>query len=321
MLKNDELIVMYQQLLEIRYCIEKMEELKTKGIIIGPTHLEKGQEAIAVGASYPLNKDEYITCAHRNHGNYITKVEDVKRIFAEILGKKTGCCSGRAGHMIMANKDIGLLGGTGIVGGMIPIAVGYGLAFQVKGSARVALSFFGEGASNEGYFHESLNMAAVWKLPCVFICENNTYALSASAKEILSIADVADRATSYGIPGTVIDGNDPIAVYEAVSIAVEKARNNEGPSLIEAKTYRLSPFSNSDTGHYGGYRTVEEVEEAKKKEPIRIFEKKLLEMKIIDKKDVLKIQEEMHGKIEDAVAFAESSPDPNPDDIFEFLYQ
>jgi len=321
MLKNEELVEMYRKMLEIRFCEEKLEELKTNGKIMGPTHLENGQEAIAVGATYALNKDDYVTSTHRGHGHYIAKGEDVKKIFAEIYGKKTGSCLGRAGHMIIANKKIGLLGGTGIVGGMLPIAVGYGLAFQVEESSQVVLSFFGDGASNEGAFHESLNMAAAWKLPCVFVCENNGYALSASAKEILSVENIADRARSYGIPGVIVDGNDPVAVYEAVIEAVEMAREKNGPSLIEAKTYRLSPFSNSDTGSYGGYRTVEEVEENKKKDPISNFEKKLLKMKIINQEDVIKIREEINRKIKDAVAFAENSPDPNPDDIFDYLFQ
>jgi TPP-dependent pyruvate/acetoin dehydrogenase alpha subunit len=317
MLDNHQLVGMYRKMLEIRYTEEKLVEMRNEGYIKGSLHLEIGQEAVAVGACWALKKEDYITSTHRGHGHYIAKGADIKKIIAEIAGKRTGYCKGRAGHMIIAAREVGLLGGTGIVGGMLPISVGYGLAFQVKGTSQVVASFFGDGASNQGTFHEALNMAAIWKLPCVYICENNGYALSTPATETVSVENIADRARGYGVPGIVVEGNDPLAVYEVVSEAVARARRGEGPSLIETKTYRICEFSSSDLG---GYRSEEEVNRHKKADPILRFESVLQDMGIVDAEELKSIQLEVNEKIVEAAQFAIDSPYPTEDDLLTDLY-
>ena len=304
-------------MLLVRLFEEKIEHLRNIGEIKSPLILEFGQEAVGIGACYALKKDDYITSTHRGRAHQIGKGADIKKMMAEIAGKKTGYCRGRAGHMLMAAKEVNVLGGTGIVGGMLPISVGYGLAFQVKGTSQVALSFFGDGASNEGTFHESLNLASIWKLPCIYLCENNGYALSAPDDEILSVKDIVDRAKSYGIPGIIVDGDDPIKVYEVVLNAVKRARKGEGPTLIEAKTYCWAGFSSGDIG---GYRSKEEVEFHKKNDPISKYEKYLKEKKFITMQECEKMKEEIQNEIDQAANFAIKSPYPSSDDIMGSLY-
>lgn len=245
-LSNEKLIEMYRKMLEIRYFEEKIGELFVLGALAyarGFIHLYVGEEAVAVGVCAGLRKEDYITSTHRGHGHCIAKGVQLNNVMAEILGKQTGCCKGKGGSMHIADVNVGVLGTSGIVGAGIPLATGVGLSIKLKGSEQVCVSFFGDAASNTGAFHEAINLAAVWKLPVVFICENNLYGITVSAAESTSVKDIADRSKGYGIPGVIVDGMDVIAVYEAASEAIKRAREGLGPTLIECKTYRYRGHS------------------------------------------------------------------------------
>lgn len=312
MLDKEDLIEIYKRMLTVRYFEEKIEYLRNIGEIKSALIFQYGQEAVGIGACYALQKYDYVTSTHRGRAHQIGKGADLKKMMSEIAGRRTGYCKGRAGHHLIAAKEVNLLGGTGVVGGMLPIAVGYGLAFQVKGTSQVVLSFFGDGASNEGVFHESLNLASIWRLPCIFLCENNKYALSVSTNESLNIENIADRAKSYGIIGEIVDGNNPIEVFEKVSSAVVRARKGSGPTLIEAKTYCWAGFS---TGDIGGYRTEKEINHYKKHDPILKFEKYLIDSKLSTKTECEKIQEVVLYEIDEAAKFTLDSPYPDSKDL------
>ncbi len=315
-MEKKELIEYYKTMLKIRYFEEKIDFLFTRGLIHGTAHLCIGQEAVAVGACAALNEDDFITSTHRGHGHAIAKGLDIKKFMAELQGKKDGYCKGRAGtqHTICIEK--GFLT-NGITGGCIPIAAGIALAFKMKKSRQVVLCFFGDGATNEGYFHETLNIAALWKLPIVFICENNLYAMSTSVRDSMLIEDISKRAEAYGFEGKSIDGNDIFIVKKTVEEAVKKARDGVGPTLIECKTYRFKGHSKNDQCVY---RTREEEEEWKKKDPILILRNKLIKDKILSEKEIIKIEENIKLEIEKAVEFATESPEPNPSSMYENLY-
>lgn len=319
MISSIKLIEMYKKMLKIRYFEEKLKELVHAGKT--PTsflHLYIGEEAVAVGVCSNLRKDDYIVSTHRGHGHFIAKGGSLKSIAAEILGKRTGCCKGKGGTMHVADFSIGILGACGIVGGGFPLAVGAGLSAKLRKTDQVTVCFFGDGASNQGTFHESINLASVWNLPIIFVCENNQYAESTHFSEVIKLKNIADRAIAYGIPGIVIDGNDLLAVYENSKKAIEKARAGNGPTLIECKTYRLE-------GHYTGdpeetYRSRNEVEEWKKKCPIKRFEKFLLEKNIISLEKIEKIHFEIKNEVEEAIKFAEESPWPNPEEAYKDVF-
>ncbi|MDH5532610.1 MAG: thiamine pyrophosphate-dependent dehydrogenase E1 component subunit alpha, partial [Candidatus Bathyarchaeota archaeon] len=232
------MIEVYRKMLEIRRFEEKVYDLYGENLVPGTIHLYAGQEAVAAGVCANLRSDDYITSTHRGHGHCIAKGAQLKRVMAEILGKKTGYCSGKGGSMHIADFSIGMLGATAVVGAGLPIAAGAGLSIRLRKTDQVVACFFGEGASNQGTFHEGINMAAIWKLPVLFVCENNLYAMGTRQSIVMAIENVADRATAYGIPGVVVDGNDVMAVYEAAREAVERARSGKGPTLMECKTYR-----------------------------------------------------------------------------------
>jgi pyruvate dehydrogenase E1 component alpha subunit len=236
---------------------------------------------------------------------------------AEILGKKTGYCKGKGGSMHIADFKIGMLGATAVVGAGIPIAVGAGLSVKLRGTDQVVACFFGEGASNQGTFHESINMASIWKLPVIFVCENNLYAMGTRQSTVMAIENVADRAVAYGIPGVVVDGNDVSAVYEATQKAVERARKGEGPTLIECKTYRHKGHSRVDPAKY---RPKEEVEEWLAKDPIKRFKEKLLQTNTLTESEIQQIEKEVYDEIEEAVKFAMGSPYPAPEEALEDVY-
>lgn len=310
------LLNFYKEMLKIRYFEEAAIKLWDRGKIKGSIHPYIGQEAIAVGFCQALKKEDYIISSHRGHGHYLAKGGDASKMMAELLGKSTGCCRGRGGSMHVADIGTRNLGANGIVAGNLGIGAGAALTSKLKKLGYVALAFFGEGGSGQGMFHETLNMSSVWKLPIVFVCENNRYAVSTNCDNTLAVKDVAQRADSYGIPGVVIDGNDIMTVYKTAVNFIEIARNEGGPALIECKTYRWE-------GHYHGepqvYRTKKEVDEWKAKCPIKRLEKYLIEKKmnpgILDD-----IKNSVKQEIVKAVNFAEESPDPESSTLFEYLY-
>ena len=310
-LPKEKLVEMYRKMFEIRSFEEKVFELYAQNMVPGTIHLYAGEEAVAVGVCSNLRKNDYITSTHRGHGHCIAKGADPKKIMAEILGKKTGYCKGKGGSMHIADFSVGMLGATAVVGAGIPIAVGAGLSIKLRGTDQVVACFFGEGASNQGTFHEGINLAAIWKLPVLFICENNLYAMGTRQSRVMLIKDIADRAAAYGIPGVVVDGNDVLAVYEAAGKAVERARKGEGPTLIECKTYRHKGHSRIDPAKY---RPREEVEEWLRKDPIKRFKEKLLKEKLLSEVEIQGIEMEVTNEIEKAVKFAVESPYPKPEE-------
>lgn len=316
-LEEKKLKLMLRRMYEIRSFEEKAEELYIRGMVHGTMHLSVGQEASAVGAVSALKPDDYILSTHRGHGHCIAKGADIKLMIAEFLGKETGYCRGRGGSMHIADVEAGNLGATGVVGDGIPISVGVGLSIKLQKQDKVVLCFFGDGAANTGSFHEALNMASIWKLPVVFLCENNQYAMSTPVKKAFPIENIADRAAAYGMPGVVVDGNDVLAVYKATKEAVERARRGDGPTLIECKTYRWKGHSKSDQQRY---RTREEVEAWKKKDPISRFRSMLIKEGVITEEEAERIEREAKETIEEAVRFAQDSPEPSLEGIEEEVY-
>jgi pyruvate dehydrogenase E1 component alpha subunit len=281
-------------------------------------HLSIGQEATAVGACVPLTNEDKITSTHRGHGHSIAKGTDVKKMMAELLGKETGYCKGKGGSMHIADLDVGNLGANGIVAAGLPLGTGAALTSKMKNLGYVVLCFFGDGASNEGAFHESLNLASVWNLPVIFFCENNLYGMSGSIKEMTNIENIADRGTSYGIPSETINGNEILKVVEATERAVERARNGEGPTLIEAHTYRWEGHSRSDARKY---RTREEEKEWKKqKDPIALFKEQLIEENVITEEEFIKLGKKVQAEMDEAVEFAENSKAPGLETLTTDIY-
>lgn len=315
---KETLLWIYETMLKIREHEERVAELFAQGKVPGFVHLYVGEEAVAVGVMANLRKDDYITSTHRGHGHYISKGGNIQASMAELFGKATGICKGKGGSMHIADVDIGELGANGMVGGGIPHAVGAGLGIKLNGLDNVAVAFFGDGASNQQNFHEAINLAAIWKLPVVFVCENNQYQISLSYSKQQAIKSIAERATAYGIPGVSVDGQDVFAVYEVAKEAIERARRGEGPTLIEAKTYRFR-------GHFEGdpqvYRSKEEVEWWKKnKDPIVLFERTVLEKGFLTKEELDDISAKVKQEIEDAIKFAEESPWPKPKELLEDVF-
>ena len=302
----------------IRRFEEGAEDSYMRGLIHGTMHLSIGQEASAVGICMPLGDDDQITSTHRGHGHSIAKGADVKKMFAEFFGKTTGYCKGRGGSMHIADVGKGNLGANGIVAGGIPIAVGAALSAKRLGNGKVVVSFFGDGANNEGAFHESLNMASIWKLPVVFVCENNGYGMSTSTARSTAVANIADRAAAYSMPGVIVDGNDFSEVAEASHAAVARARAGEGPTLIESKTYRYRGHSKSDRNRY---RTREEIEDwMEHRDPIARFEAELKEFGIIDERGIEAIRQDVEREIAEGIEFAKQSPMPDTADLADFVY-
>jgi len=317
-LTKDRLMWMYETMVKIRLHENKAAELFAQGKIKGFVHLYVGEEAVAVGVMAALKPGDVITGTHRSHGHYIAKGGDIKASFAELFGKRTGSNKGKGGSMHIADPDIGMLGANGMVGGGIPHAVGAALAFKLLGKDNVAVAFFGDGGSNQQNFHEAINLAAIWKLPVIFVCENNLYQISLPYSKQQLITSVAERGKAYGIPGVSVDGQDVLAVYEATREAVERARRGEGPTLIEARTYRFR-------GHFEGdpqiYRSKEEVEWwMNNKDPIKIFEKYLLERGIATREELDAIWKRVSNEVEEAVKFAEESPYPSPEELYDDVF-
>ena len=310
---NSNLIDMYRKMLEIRLFEERAGALWRKGILPGAIHLYVGQEAVAVGVCKNLRQDDYVTSTHRGHGHLLAKGGSMPKLMAELYGKKDGYCGGKGGSMHVTAMDIGVIGSNPVVGAGLPIAVGVGLSLKMKKTDRVCACFFGDGASNQGTFHEAVNFAAIWKLPVVFVCENNLYGVSVHVSASTSVVDVASRATAYGIPGKVVDGMDVLTVFEAAAEAVERARKGLGPSLLECKTYRFEGHSRGDPA-FGVYRKREEVEAWQRKDPIEKLQKQLFSSEIISVENDKEIRDSISTSVEAAVRFAEHSPYPDAAD-------
>jgi len=315
-LSKEKKLWMYRKMHEIRNFELEVDRLFKANLIWGTCHLSVGQEASAVGAIAALDEKDMITSTHRGHGHCIAKGGKLPQMFAELLGKETGYCRGRGGSMHIADLEMGNLGANGIVAGGIPIATGAALASKLKKDGKVTLCFFGDGATSQGAFHEAVNLAAVMKLPVVYVCENNLYGMSVPFKKASAAKDVADRAKAYNIPGIIVDGNDVEAVYNVVKEAVERARKGEGPSLIEAKTYRWLGHSKSDPRVY---RTREEEEEWKQKCPIKRYRQQLIS-EGIEEEVLNKIEKEVEDEIKKALEYAQNSPEPKVEEIMEGVY-
>ncbi|GAB4344261.1 MAG: alpha-ketoacid dehydrogenase subunit alpha/beta [Candidatus Abyssubacteria bacterium] len=316
-LAKNEMLNLYESMQKLRKFEEEVSSQFAGGSIPGFVHLYIGQEAVAVGACSALRPDDYITSTHRGHGHLIAKGGDLNKMMAELYGKDTGYCRGRGGSMHIVDVSLGILGANGIVGAGTQIAAGAGLSAKVRKSGQVVVCFFGDDATTEGMFHESMNLAAVWDLPIVFVCENNLYGQFTHYSKHSKVADIAEKAKAYGMPGVIVDGNDVLAVRAATERAVEKARAGHGPTLVECKTYRWH-------GHYEGdvypYRSDEEIEQWKKKCPIAGFREKLIAEGIAKAEDLDEIDKKVGEMMKSAIKFAEESPPPDPATVTENVY-
>lgn len=319
-LDQNRLIEMYRRLLRIRIFEETVVGLQGKGEFPGAAHTSIGQEGEIVGACMALRDDDYMVGNHRSHGHPIGKGADLRGLMAEVLGRKTGVDRGKGGSMHLADFKIGSLGETSIVGSGIPVAVGAALGSKMMGTDRVCLCFFGDGAANEGAFHEGLNLAAVWKLPVIFLCENNLYAATTPAALTLAVKDVATRAQSYDMPGIIVDGQDAVGVFTAVSEAVQRARAGLGPSLIEAKTYRYLEHSVGMAVPRGAYRSDEEIAQWKKRDPIVIHRSALISNRVAGEQEVIEVEAQVRVEVDAAVDYAHQSEFPDAAEAFENLY-
>jgi TPP-dependent pyruvate/acetoin dehydrogenase alpha subunit len=303
-------ILMLKKMILIRRTEETILREYRKGTVIGAIHLSIGQEAVPVGVCEALQEDDYLFSTHRGHGHALAKGCDLKRMMAELMGKETGLCRGHGGSMHLYQKEIGLMGGNGIVGGGIPLSLGPAFAAQYREQDRVSVAFFSDGASNQGTFHESLNLASLWKLPVIFVCENNCYAATTPVQNSCAVIDIAGHAKGYGIPGVAVEGNSVIAVYSAAQEAVARARSGEGPTLLECKTYRIEPHC----GIIQDQRKPGEREAWQKKDPIISFRSELISDKIITDVEIRKIEESVDTELKTAVDYANQSPYPDPND-------
>jgi pyruvate dehydrogenase E1 component alpha subunit len=316
-LTKEKLLGFYETMLTIRSFESKAVELFADNQLPGFVHLYLGEEAVATGVCANLTDKDYITSTHRGHGHLIAKGGKVDLMMAELFGKATGYCKGKGGSMHIADVGLGILGANGIVGAGQPISVGAAFACKYRKTDAVAVCFFGDAASNRGTFHEALNMASIWKLPVVFVCENNLYGISNCQRDHMNVVDVADRSAAYGIPGVVVDGNDVVAVCEASAAAIARARSGDGPSLIECKTWRWRGHFEGDPG---AYKDPAEQEAWIKKDPIPRFEQKLVELKYATNDELAQIKAKVEAQIADAISFSQNSPYPNPEDALTDVY-
>ena len=316
---NKVLLDIHRRMVRIRIFEEQAGKMMEAGKIPGALHLYVGQEAVAAGVMVHLSADDQITSTHRGHGHLIAKGGEFDRMFAELFGRATGYCKGKGGSMHISNMDLGMLGANGIVGGGPPIAVGAAFTQKFKKTKNVAVAFFGDGASNEGSFHEAANMAALYKLPAVFVCENNGYGEYTAQANHQAIVDVADRAAGYGMPGVIVDGMDAIAVYEAAGEAIERARKGAGPTLLECKTYRF--YDHVGVRGMGlSYRTDDELKRWQERDPIALFEARLAEQGVLSAKKAAAIHDEVLEQVKAGIAFAESSPFPDAATLLDDVY-
>jgi len=316
-LDREILIDIYQQMLLVRRFEEKSAEAYSAGKIGGFCHLYIGQEAVAIGAISAIRKDDYVLTSYREHAHAIAKGMSPDSVMAELFGKATGCSKGKGGSMHMFDKEVNFLGGHAIVGGQIPLATGVAFASKYKGTDQVTLCFFGEAAVNQGAFHESLNMAQLWKLPCIYICENNQYGMGTSLERAMSSQDISQKACAYDIAAEFVDGMDVLAVREATLRAVERARKDYLPTLLEVRTYRFMGHSMSDPGNY---RTRAEIERHQERDPLKLFSASLKEEGVLSDSEFKGIEGQVKEQIEHAVQFAEQSPLPDPKELFTDVY-
>ena len=316
--KNDklEMLRVMMTIRNLELCMQDNFKTRSKkGEAVGAIHSCEGQEAIAVGVSSCLRKDDYVFSTHRGHGHAIAKGVDLNKIVAELLGRATGCSGGRGGSMHLFDVEVGLMGGNGIVGGGLPLALGTAYSALARGTNQVTVCYIGEGAGSQGSFHESVNMAAVQKFPVIYVLENNLYSATTHIKLNSPIDDLSERAKAYGIPGHTVDGNDIMAVKESAETAVSRARLGEGPTLLECKTYRHRPHCMVIAEH----RDLDELAEWKQYDPITLFEKKLIAEGEVDQNQINKIASEVEKSLDDAIAFAEASPMPSAESVAEFV--
>ncbi len=311
------LVELYRLMLLIRRFEEKAAEAYSMGKIGGFCHLYIGQEAVAVGAISAVRTDDYVLTSYREHAHAIAKGMSPESVMAELFGKSGGCSRGKGGSMHMFDKNVNFLGGHAIVGGQIPLATGVAFATKYRGTDQVTLCFFGEAAVNQGAFHESLNMAQLWKLPCIYICENNQYGMGTSQERAMSLQDIAQKACAYEIASEFVDGMDVLAVREATLRAVERARKDYLPTLLEFHTYRFMGHSMSDPGNY---RTRAEIERHQERDPIKLLSDSLKEKHIIDDQTIEEIEKSVREEVERAVRFADESPQPAPDELYTDVY-
>ncbi|MBA3513078.1 MAG: pyruvate dehydrogenase (acetyl-transferring) E1 component subunit alpha [Pyrinomonadaceae bacterium] len=314
---RETLIGLYRQMLLVRRFEEKAAEAYSKGQIGGFCHLYIGQEAVAIGAISAIRPDDYVLTSYRDHGHAIAKGISPDAVMAELFGKAGGCSRGKGGSMHMFDRKANFMGGHAIVGGQIPLATGVAFASKYKGTDQVTLCFFGEAAVNQGAFHESLNMAQLWKLPCIYICENNQYGMGTSLDRAMSFQNIAEKASAYEIASEFVDGMDVLAVKEATARAVERARKDYRPTLIEVRTYRFMGHSMSDPG---SYRTRAEIEKHQERDPIKVFSSTLKEKGIIDDAALAEMEKSVREEVEQALRFAEESPQPDSEELFTNVY-
>lgn len=314
---KEKLLDMYRTMVRIRKFEETVSREFAAGNIPGFVHVYIGEEAVATGACSALREDDFITSTHRGHGHLIAKGGRPERMMAELYGRETGYCKGKGGSMHIADTDLGILGANGIVGAGITLAGGAGVSSQLRGTDQVTVCFLGDGASNRGTFHEGINLAAVWQLPVVYVIENNLYAEKTRIADTYRLPNLSDRAGAFGIPDVTVDGNDVMAVHEAVSEAVARARRGEGPTLTECKTYRWH-------GHFEGdpqtYKPAEEIEAWRRRDPIAAFRRRLAEMGIMGDEAAEAVDREVAAQIDEAVRFAEDSPFPAPEDALQDVF-
>lgn len=306
-----------QQMMEIRQFEDKIMELLAKNIAEGGSHLYAGMEAVAVGTISMLNPDDYITSTHRGHGHAIAKDGDLKALMAEILGKKTGVCKGKGGSLHLADVSKGNLGANGIVAGSLGIATGAGLSIKMRKTGQVVVCFFGDGATNNGIFFECLNMASLWKLPVVYICENNLYGMSVSVERASAVKDLTKKSLAFDIPSESVDGQDVLAVREITGKWIDYARSGKGPSFVVANTYRYYGHSRSDPRNY---RTREEEKFWRERDPIKLFSGKMIGQGVFTEEEVRQLEEFVTGEIDEAVDYAIKSPYPEPEELYSDLY-
>src|SRR5258706_6706475 len=312
------MLEMYRRMSLIRVFEETVIDMVATAEAPGAVHSSAGQEGAIVGACLALRADDYMTGTHRSHGHPIGKGARIGPLMAELLGKRTGVCKGKGGSMHLADFSVGSLGESGIVASAIPVATGAGLSARILGTDRVCLCFFGDGAVNEGAFHEALNLAAIWKLPVIYLCENNGYAVSLAFTDSVNVPDVAVRGEAYGMPGFVVDGQDAVATYRAVTRAAERARLGGGPTLVEAKTYRYGPHAPGIV--FGDTRPQDEIDLWKNRDPISIHRKRLLDEGLASESDLRELDEQVREEIDAAVQFARESPYPDLGEAFDDLY-
>jgi pyruvate dehydrogenase E1 component alpha subunit len=308
-----------RQMLLIRRFEEKAGEAYSLGKIGGFCHLYIGQEAVAVGSLGALGRDDYIVCSYREHGHALARGMSARSVMAELFGKAAGCSGGKGGSMHLFDAAIGFLGGHAIVGAHIPLATGMGFAIKYRETDQVAVCYFGEAAVNNGAFHEALNMAALWKLPVIYLCENNRYGMGTALERASALYDISERACSYDMVNEVVDGQDVLTMNAAMERAVQRARHEKLPTLLEVRTYRFMGHSMSDPIH-GHYRTKEEVENQRKRDPIAVWSQRLIEDGLIDEPAVRAMDKSVVEEVEDAYQFADEAPDPDPEELFTHVY-